>query len=98
MNCNDTLTYAKELKRMCAAYHICDGCPLQHDRNCLHATSIDSAHVKVVQEWSDSHSDSLLKERFIKDFKDYWGSDVQEEDLGLYLSLLEWIRNEFEKI
>lgn len=55
MNCNDTLTYAHELKRMCESFHACVGCPLRPDKNCLTAITIDPAHIKIVQEWSDEH-------------------------------------------
>ena len=97
-DCNNAITYAKELRRMCMSYHICQDCPLQHDPHCLHATAINEKRIKAVQEWSDSHLKLLDKERLIKDFQDYWGCDVAYEDYDLYLSLLNWLKEELEKI
>lgn len=98
MNCNDTLTYAKELRRMCSSYHICKGCPLQHDSHCLYIPAINKERISILQRWSESHPDSLKKERLIQNFKDYWGSDLAEEDISLYNALLEWLQKEVEKI
>ena len=100
MNCNDTLTYAKELRRLCESRNACAGCSME-SLPCTMAIQITPAHIKVVQKWSEDNPVSLnneAKNQFIKDFKAYWGSDVAEEDLPLYLELIKWIREEFEKI
>lgn len=98
MDCNNTLTYAKELRRMCATYHICKGCPFQHDAHCLHAPAINDVRINTLQKWSDSNPEPLNKERLIKDFENYWGSDIAEEDYDLYMHLLNWLKEELEKI
>lgn len=98
MDCNNTLTYAHELRRMCEAHHACQGCPMKHTFSCLTATRINEDQIKVVQKWSDSNPEPLNKERIIKDFQEYWGSDVAEEDYTLYLNLLNWLQEELEKI
>ena len=97
-DCNLTLNYAHELRRMCAAHHACRGCPMQHTNSCLTATRIDLNHIETVQKWSNANPDPLNKRKLIDDFKEYWGADVAEEDFELYLNLLDWLENEVEKI
>lgn len=59
MNCNITLNYTKEFRRMCHSYHACKGCPLLHDMRCLQSSAVNAERIAIVQEWSDTHPETV---------------------------------------
>lgn len=67
-NCNNTLDYAHEYKRMCNIFRGCSGCPLR-DLDCGVTEAITSEHVKRVQEWSDNHHEIVQTDEQREIFK-----------------------------
>ncbi len=104
MNCSYAVIYAQELRRMCAAHHACKGCPLRGDIYCLKATHIDPPHIKIVQEWSDTHSTYTInsksetyynKEAFEKPTE--WSTTSNVESIQYSPLDLDSLKNEQEK-
>lgn len=52
-NCNNTLDYAHEFKRMCNEFSFCGNCPM--DKLPCKVSDISETHINIVQEWSDAH-------------------------------------------
>lgn len=99
MNYNLILDFAKDFKRMCAAYHVCQGCPLQHNMNCRVISALNEDTVKTVTKWAEENPKenyTLDRNKLIRDFKYDWGSDLPEEVVDLYNELLNWLENEFK--
>lgn len=99
MDCNSILDFAKEFKRMCAAYHVCQGCPMQHNVNCRVISSLNEDTINAVMRWSrENPKDNFVLDRnkLIQDFKYDWGSDLPEEVIDLYNELVTWLENEFK--
>lgn len=59
-NCNNTLEYAHEAKRMCETFDNCSTrpCPL-YGLSCEHFETT-AEHIKIVQAWSDTHPEIML--------------------------------------
>lgn len=66
-NCNNTLEYVHEIARMCKAFTLCEGCPLT--KKSCDTFHITSEHVKLVQEWSDTHPEITLTETQVEILK-----------------------------
>lgn len=99
MDGSSILNFAKEFKRMCAAYHVCQGCPLQHNKNCISISALNEDTIKTVLKWSKENSKEnfvLDRNKLIQDFKYDWGSDLPEEVIDLYNELVTWLENEFK--
>lgn len=66
-NCNNTLEYAHEAKRMCKTFDTCSTCPL-YDMPCGHL-EITAEHIRRVQAWSDAHPEITLTDKQVEIFK-----------------------------
>ena len=59
-NCNNTLDYSHEAKRMCETFDNCSTCPCPlYGMSCGHL-EITAEHIKIVQAWSDNHPEIVL--------------------------------------
>jgi hypothetical protein len=99
MNYDLILGFAKEFKRMCTAHHVCQGCPLQHNKNCISISALNEDTIKTVMKWSKENPKEnfvIDRNKLIKDFKYNWGSDLPEEVIDLYNELVTWLENEFK--
>lgn len=68
-NCNNTLEYAHEAKRMCKTFDNCSTCPCPlYDMPCGHL-EITAEHIRRVQEWSDNHPETVLTDKQVEIFK-----------------------------
>ena len=67
-NCNNTLDYSHETKRMCETFRGCSGCPL-HDLDCRESGNITPEHIRRVQAWSDAHPEVILTDEQREIFK-----------------------------
>lgn len=73
-NCNNTLDYVHEYKRMCRAFdkcNGCDGCPLVPlvKKSCCGIFDVTPEHIKRVQEWSDANPEITLTDKQVEIFK-----------------------------
>lgn len=98
----DIVEFSRELKRMCHSYHICKGCPLQKDINCLSVTTVSPEKVRKVAEWvyenpEPSAVQVIETNKLMADFQEYWGADIPEEATNLYEHLINWLEDEFSK-
>ena len=98
-NNNDIVEFSRELKRMCHTYHICKGCPLQKDINCLSVTTVSPEKVKKVAQWVYDNPEPaaahvIETDKLMADFQEYWGADVPDESLELYNNLINWLSSE----
>lgn len=64
-NCNNTLDYVHEYKRMCRAFdkcNGCDGCPLVPlvKKSCCGIFDVTPEHIKRVQKWSDANPEPII--------------------------------------
>lgn len=72
-DCNNTLDYSHEFRRMCKTFRssrgqkICKGCPLS-ELPC-DILSVASEHIRRVQIWSDAHSEIMLTDKQVAIFK-----------------------------
>ena len=99
MNYDLILEFAKEFKRMCTAHHVCQGCPLQHNKNCISISALNEDTIKTVMKWSkENPKESFVIDRnkLIQDFKYDWGSGWPENVIDLYNELFTWLENEFK--
>lgn len=99
MNYDLILGFAKEFRRMCAAHHVCQGCPLQHNKNCISISALNEDTIKTVMKWSKENPEEnfvIDRNKLIQDFKYDWGSDLPEEVIDLYNELVTWLENEFK--
>lgn len=68
-NCNNTLEYAHEAKRMCKTFDNCSTCPCPlYDMPCGHL-EITAEHIRRVQAWSDAHPEVVLTDKQREIFK-----------------------------
>lgn len=68
-NCNNTLEYAHEAKRMCETFDNCSTCPCPlYGMSCGHL-EITAEHIRRVQEWSDNHPETVLTDKQVEIFK-----------------------------
>lgn len=65
-DCNKTLDYSHEKKRMCGTYHDCsNGCPL----SVIYCHGdIMQEHIDIVQKWSDEHPEKTRADAFFEMF------------------------------
>ena len=99
MNYDLILEFAKEFRRMCTAHHVCQGCPLQHNKNCISISALNEDTIKTVMKWSkENPKESFVIDRnkLIQDFKYDWGSNWPENVIDLYNELFTWLENEFK--
>lgn len=78
VDCNKTLNFAKERKRMCEDYfhRVCykgnETCPLyemyRKKLGCHSIDNITQEHIDGVQKWSDKHPEETMADRFFKMF------------------------------
>ena len=61
-DCNKTLDFSHEKKRMCFSYNKCAGCPLLN--SCHDAQHITKDDIIIVQKWSDAHPDKTRADAF----------------------------------
>lgn len=62
-NCNNTLEYAHEAKRMCETFDNCSTCPCPlYGMSCGHL-EITAEHINRVQAWSDAHPETVLTDK-----------------------------------
>lgn len=70
-DCNKTLDFSHEYKRMCHCFDRCEGCPL--NTWCPEMSDITEEHIAIVQKWSDEHPEipKLTREEyaFLQAFK-----------------------------
>lgn len=69
-NCNNTLEYVHEVKRMCETFDKCkncEGCPLAK-KSCK-IFDVTPDHIKRVQAWSDAHPEITLTDKQVEIFK-----------------------------
>ncbi len=67
-NCNNTLDYVHELKRMCESFVICSDCPIC--TNCSGAIrEINANKIADVQAWSDANPEITLTDKQVEIFK-----------------------------
>lgn len=56
IDCNNTLNFFKETKRMCESLTCCSSCPLDCiDEYGCDLDQITQEHIERVQKWSDKH-------------------------------------------
>lgn len=69
MNCDKTINFMKECKRMCDAQEKCAHCPLDDccSGNALWDESPRRA-IEIVQKWSDEHSSKTYAQDFFEKF------------------------------
>lgn len=69
MDCNKTINFMKECKRMCDAQEKCERCPLDDccSGNALWDESPRRA-IEIVQKWSDEHSSKTYAQDFFEKF------------------------------
>ncbi len=68
-NCNNTLDYSHEAKRMCETFDNCSTCPCPlYGMSCGHL-EITAEHIKIVQAWSDAHPEITLTGKQVEIFK-----------------------------
>lgn len=69
MDCNKTINFMEECKRMCDAHERCKHCPLDYccSGNTLWAKSTKQA-IEIVQKWSDEHPLKTYAQDFFEKF------------------------------
>ncbi len=66
-NCNNTLDYAHEFKRMCMRFSRCDNCSMA--KLPCEARDISEEHINIVQAWSDAHPEITLTDKQVEILK-----------------------------
>lgn len=70
-DCNKTLDFSHEYKRLCHCYPDCEGCPVPAP--CPDLGDVTAEHIAIVQKWSDEHGElpTLTPEEdiFVQSFK-----------------------------
>lgn len=74
MDCNRTIDFSREFKRMCGAQDECEHCPLNVCLDDCCFGGIRSVRdlkraIKIVQKWSDEHPQKTYSQDFLKSFR-----------------------------